>query len=130
VNISAEMFESIIKSVRGDGHDEKRKHPRVGLSGRMIIIPLPPAKNRNPASVTVRDLSAGGIGIVHSEALREGQQFNLVLKSEKTAKTTLILCTVRWSRSAGSDLYAIGARFEKSALEPVKAAEKTMPKAS
>jgi hypothetical protein len=124
MNISAEMFEAITKTIRGDAHDEKRKDPRVGLSGRMTIIPLPPAVNRNPTTVAVRDLAAGGIGIVHTEAFKEGQKFNLVLKYENTEKTRTLLCTVRWSQPAGSDRYAIGASFEKQKPEPAKPTKK------
>lgn len=127
MHISAEMFESIIRGIRGDGGDEKRKHPRVGLSGRITIAPLPPAKNQKPTTVAVRDLSPGGIGILHSQAFRPGEQFNLILKYDKSETTKTILCTVRWSRSVGSDLYAIGAQFEKGDAEPAKSPEK--PKA-
>ena len=86
----------------------------------MTIVPLPPAKNPKPVLVVVRDLSAGGIGILHSEAFKPGQRFNLELKSEKTGKTSMILCIVRWSRSVGSNLHEIGAQFENH--EPVHAA--------
>jgi hypothetical protein len=115
MKISAEMFEAITASIRGEARHEKRKSPRVGLSGKMTIMPLPPAKNCKPVLVPVRDLSATGIGILHSEDLQMGQQFNLVLKSERTAKTRVILCTVRWSLLAGPDMYSIGASFEPPA---------------
>jgi len=130
MNISAEMFEAIIRSIRGDGHDAKRKHPRVGFSGRMTIIPMP-AKNPKPVQVVVRDLSAGGIGILHTEAFRVGAQFNLELKSDKTGKTSTILCTVRWTRSVGSNLHEIGAQFENREVAPPapsKPADKPPPK--
>src|SRR5689334_8205204 len=99
MDISAELFESITRTIRGDAHGEKRKDPRVGLSGKMTIVPHPPVANGNPVTVTVRDLSAGGIGILHNQPLREGQQFNLLLTYEKTGKSRMVLCTVRWSQS-------------------------------
>ena len=117
------MFEAITKTIRGDTRGEKRKDPRVGLSGRMIIIPLPPAVNRKPVTVAVRDLSAGGIGILHNEAFKEGQQFNLLLKYENNAETRLILCTVRRSQPVGADRYVIGASFEKEKSPPAKPAK-------
>ena len=131
MNISTEMFEAIIRSIRGDGHDAKRKYPRVGFSGRMTIVPLPPAKNRKPVLVVVRDLSAGGIGILHTEAFKAGQQFTLYMKSQNTGKTSTILCTVRWSRSVGSNLHEIGAQFENrepAQAAPTQPAEEPKPK--
>jgi PilZ domain len=111
MRISAEMFEAITTSIRGDSRDEKRKEPRVGLSGKVFIVVPSPSTDRKPKLVAVRDLSAGGIGIIHNEKLEPGQQFNLLLKYEQIGLLKEIICTVRWSRSLGSGLYAIGAKF-------------------
>jgi PilZ domain len=115
MKISAEMFEAITASIRGEARHEKRKSPRVGLSGKMTIVALAPAKDRKPTLVPVRDLSATGIGILHNEDLQAGQQFNLMLESEKKEKARSIVCTVRWSQPAGPDMYSIGASFEMPA---------------
>jgi hypothetical protein len=122
MNLSAELFEAITTTIRGDSRDEKRMDPRVGLSGKVCIIPLATAVNAKPTMVNVRDLSAGGIGILHTEPFKGGQQFNLVLKYEKTGQSRMVLCTVRWSRSVGSGLHEIGASFAKS--KPAAAASR------
>ncbi len=120
MHISAEMFEAITKSIRSDRCSEKRTSPRVGLSGRMAIVPAMPGAIRKAELVTVKDLSANGIGIVYHKALKVGEQFNLLLKSEKSGRTMTIICTVRWSRPVGPELHSIGASFETNDDEPIE----------
>jgi hypothetical protein len=98
--ISSEAFESIVRSLRSDKQSgkgsDKRKTPRVGLSGRVTIIPCSAGADRTPAVAMVRDLSTTGIGLAHSN---------------EPAKS--ILCMVTHSHAIGERLSTTGAKFIK-----------------
>src|SRR5690348_11060532 len=79
--LTAEMFEQIVASLRSDGSrrtHEKRKHPRVGLRTTLEILQCPEIGERivpPPAVVSVRDLSADGIGFVSPRSMAANAQF-------------------------------------------------------
>jgi hypothetical protein len=115
--ISAEAFESIIRSLRSDARvgrgSDKRKTPRVGLSGRVTIIPCSPNSDRNPVVAMVRDLSTTGIGLAHSNPLVVGEQILLRFAATHMEPAKTILCTVTHSHTVGERLTTTGARFIK-----------------
>src|SRR5688572_9116997 len=83
----AEMIESLRSNARKAG--ERRKAPRIGLRVRAeIALPGPDdgdgdAGGEGPRlTVWVRDVSAGGIGILSEHAFVRGDRFALVLGSD------------------------------------------------
>jgi c-di-GMP-binding flagellar brake protein YcgR len=115
--ISAAAFESIIRSLRSDKQtgrgSDKRKNPRVGLSGRVTIIPCSPNSQRTPVIAMVRDLSTTGIGLAHGNALSDGEQVIVRFAATHDEPAKSILCTVTHSHTIGERLCTTGAKFIK-----------------
>jgi hypothetical protein len=117
MNLSAEAFQSIVDSIRSDGKtdggDERRVSPRAGFRGRINIIRCQTGKSGKLLQVMVRDVSSTGVGILHTEAIKTGEQFIVCLNSSQDAKTKAILCTVvRW-QPLDDRLFAVGATFDR-----------------
>jgi hypothetical protein len=115
--ISAEAFDSIIRSLRSDHQtvrgSDKRRTPRVGLSGRVTIIPCSPNSDRTAAVAMVRDLSTTGIGLAHSHPLVTGEQIIVRFAATHMEPAKSILCTVTHSHAIGERLSTTGAKFIK-----------------
>lgn len=115
--ISAEAFESIIRSLKSDHQtgrgSDKRRTPRVGLSGRVTIIPCSPNSDRTAAVAMVRDLSTTGIGLAHSHPLAAGEQIIVRFAATHMEPAKSILCTVTHSHAIGERLSTTGAKFIK-----------------
>jgi c-di-GMP-binding flagellar brake protein YcgR len=129
--LSAEAFESIIRSLRSDARSlrgsDKRRTPRVGLSGRVTIIPCSPTSSRTPVVAMVRDVSTTGIGLAHSNPLAAGEQVIVRFAATHMEPAKSILCTVTHSHTIGERLTTTGARFIKDieiATTPVPVAPK------
>jgi hypothetical protein len=86
------------------------KRFRVGRRGR-LLCPAPAAGQPAEASVLVRDVSAEGVGIVHTEPLAVGHLFVLVLTTRAGREVRLACRIVRCERAAGGGIAClIGAR--------------------
>jgi c-di-GMP-binding flagellar brake protein YcgR len=115
--ISSAAFESIIRSLRSDKQvgrgSDKRKTPRVGLSGRVTIIPCSTNSERTPVVAMVRDLSTTGIGLAHANSLADGEQVIVRFAATHDEPAKSILCTVTHSHAIGDRLSTTGAKFIK-----------------
>lgn len=115
MNITAETFLQIIKSLRSDSSNgqtrEQRKTPRVGVRGRSTItIPSKSGSKQHP--VTVRDLSVNGIGMLMVEPLvAVGEEFVLMLPSGGQQDKRQMLCKVTRFNKLSPNLYSVGASF-------------------
>lgn len=118
MNLSAEVFEQIIAKVKTDAcaHDERRNAPRVGIRATATVYLLKDeSKGVEAIAVTVRDISAGGVGLIHTSPLKVGARF-LMRLPRAMDKPLPLVCVVRHCRGlAGSTLYAVGAAFMKVA---------------
>jgi hypothetical protein len=109
--LSAELFQTIVDSIRsGDEELQTRQFPRVGVSGRGVIVPLN-RDQRTPLVVMVRDLSPRSIGILHRQAMSPGDQFMLCLKSHGRGGNRGVVCTVVRCIPINKHLFSIGATF-------------------
>jgi hypothetical protein len=132
--ISAEAFDSIIRSLRSDHQtgrgSDKRRTPRVGLSGRVTIIPCSPNSNRTATTAMVRDLSTTGIGLAHSHPLVPGEQIILRFSATHMEPAKSILCVVTHSHTVGETLTTTGAKFIKDIeiISPAKPAPSGPPR--
>src|SRR5829696_1362396 len=78
--LTAEVFKDVIGALRSDDNStrvlDKRTSPRVGLRTKLAIVTGPTgAFETSPVEVWLRDLSAGGIGIVHNQEMERGTPF-------------------------------------------------------
>jgi hypothetical protein len=114
VALSAEQFKDIIERLRSDapGHGsfEKRASPRVGLRTKLTVYPN--GDTQRGYAVWVRDLSATGIGIVHSEPLQAGMEF-LVRFPLRATEYLSVFYTVMHCRSISRNLWFTGARLKQ-----------------
>src|SRR5688572_12018854 len=99
MQLTAETFLQIVQSLRTDGmtagHREARKAPRVGIRGRVEIL-LPKSKGAQRINVSVRDLSAAGIGLLINEPfLVRGEEFLLMLPGDEDHSRKIVVCVVR-----------------------------------
>src|SRR5829696_1591833 len=96
MNLTAEMFKQIAGTMRSDQRtlSDRRRYPRVGVRARMNIVPLNDRRQPTTAfSVSVRDVSAGGFGLLVAHQLEAGQLF--IARLDRRGEGTLsILCEV------------------------------------
>jgi hypothetical protein len=110
--LTAERFQATVgASKAAGGVGVRRRSPRITVEARATIIPCSPASDRRQVVVSVRDVSADGIGLLYHQPMANGQQFILVLPSAAGAGTKAILCTAAWWQPMGEQSFAVGARF-------------------
>jgi PilZ domain-containing protein len=111
MDMSAELFQSIVQSVRPDGPsdaNEKRGAPRASLSGKVSIIP--PGES-DPVEAVLRDLSVQGIGLIHIQPIKCGREFTLVFADSTELGERGVICTVARWQPISDRLFLIGAKF-------------------
>jgi hypothetical protein len=90
--------------------DDHRRFPRFYYRScaEAIIHPLRSNKNatRCQCFLLTRDLSRGGLSIIHTEQLFPGQKLEVILNAESPRVVEVVWCR-RWSHNR----YAIGCRF-------------------
>lgn len=94
--------------------ESDRRAPRTKLSAQLELTPW-----EDPASahsVRIHDLSLGGIGIFHNTRLSLDEQFAIRLAASNE-QSSLWLCDVIYWEPLAEDLYAIGAKFNRSISE-------------
>jgi hypothetical protein len=109
--LSAEAFQTIVDSVRSSEDElETRQFPRVGFSGRAVVVPLSRG-TRTPVVMMLRDLSPRSIGIIDRQAMSPGDQFMLCLKAQGRGGNRGVVCTVVRCIPINKHLFSIGATF-------------------
>jgi hypothetical protein len=114
MELSAELFHQIVEALKSDSSRDrdKRSAPRVGL--RAMVTVLPPLGVRAPAErVRCRNLSASGIGLMHSKEMRCGTEFVACLPAAGMSKPVHIGCVVVHCRKLSPDLFSIGGRIQR-----------------
>jgi hypothetical protein len=95
--------------------DDARQFPRFYLRGRAraIIFPPHPSQGTEPVHCTVltRDLSRGGLGIVHVQQLFPRQRVELELGG------TLLVGEIQWCRRLRRHFYLAGCRLVQRAAD-------------
>ena len=115
MQFTADLYVQIVESLRSGeaagGTRDLRKKPRVGVNARTSIL-IPAKTGARPIPVTVRDLSAGGAGLLMAEPLlADGEEFVLILaQGERQAKRLMVYQARRVSRLSPT-LYQVGAQM-------------------
>ena len=115
--LTAEVFKDVIGALRSDDTSnrvlDKRGSPRVGLRTRLSIVHGPTGPfEAPPVDVWLRDLSAGGIGIVHSQEMDRGTPFVAHLP-RRQGGSLRVLYEVAHCKRLAKDLYSIGAKLSR-----------------
>ena len=97
--------------------DDHRRFPRFYYRScaEAIIHPLRISKNatRCQCFLLTRDLSRGGLSLIHTEQLFPGQKLEVILNSEAPRLVEVVWCR-RWSNNR----YAVGCRFLGASSTP------------
>ena len=115
--LTAEVFRDVISALRSDEGPtrilDKRSSPRVGLRTKLAIVTGPTGPfEPPPVDVWLRDLSAGGMGIVHSRELERGTPFVAHLP-RRQGPPLRVLYEVAHCKRLSKDLFSIGAKLSR-----------------
>ena len=115
--LTAEVFRDVISALRSDEGParilDKRSSPRVGLRTKLAIVTGPTGPfDPPPVDVWLRDLSAGGMGIVHSRELERGTPFVAHLP-RRQGPPLRVLYEVAHCKRLSKDLFSIGAKLSR-----------------
>jgi hypothetical protein len=117
MKLSADLFNQITSTLRSDVHkvkgSEKRAQGRVGLRCSMELTPCVFSDSGSPRlMVWVRDISATGIGFVSAKPV--GSDVEFIAQFERQGEGPLaVLYKVRHVRKISTDLWSVGASFER-----------------
>ena len=93
---------------------DRRRSPRIKQRGKFDIRPIL-CDGIGPATTLVlQDISTGGLGALHSQPLRVGEQFQIPLTREAGDEPLSLICTVVRCEKMDEDLYGIGFEFHSS----------------
>jgi hypothetical protein len=115
--LTAEVFKDVISALRSDESStrllDKRSSPRVGLRTKLAIVTGPAGPfEAPPVEVWLRDLSAGGMGIVYSRELERGTPFVAHLP-RRQGPPLRVLYEVAHCKRLSKDLFSIGAKLSR-----------------
>jgi hypothetical protein len=98
---------------------DRRRAVRVAHCAPFVLRRVSPPDKRAPHTVTVvlQDLSATGMGVIHSDAVPVGQQFEVPLETGASPEVPRppLVCTVVRCERLDDGLYNIGLIFNSSA---------------
>ena len=94
---------------------DRRRHPRVPHHAAFSLRPLLNDGVGEPVTVVLQDLSAAGMGVIHSQAMRVGDQYQVPLTRDGAAEPLSLICTVVRCERMDEDLFSIGFKFNSSA---------------
>ena len=90
---------------------DRRRHPRVPHHAVFNLRPV--TAQGSAVSVVLQDLSISGMGIIHSDALRMGEHYQIPLVREGAgvADSLALVATVVRCEQLDDGLYSIGFQF-------------------
>jgi hypothetical protein len=100
--------------------NDRRAYPRVPMQKCMAIIPYQAGVTGETANVWVRDISLGGVGLVHFAHMEQDDEF--LIRLPQLNGHAVMLCRVSYcaplSGETSKGLYGVGARFVRVMPEP------------
>ena len=115
MQLTAKNLSELIQSLRSNvpGGSQKRIQPRVGIRLKVELVLLDPKTGFGSERIAawVRDISAGGIGLLCDRGFKAGEPFDLIVQGEEGAEER-VPCFISYCREVGTDLFSIGAKFQ------------------
>ena len=94
---------------------DRRRSPRIRQRGKFDIRPILSDGIGPATTLVLQDISTGGLGALHSQPLRVGEQFQIPLTREAAGDQPLsLVCTVVRCEKMDEDLYSVGFEFHSS----------------
>ncbi len=111
MRVSVELYDQIVSALRSDksGDKDKRREPRVGLTGEANLITVGADGKRLAGTVRIRDVSPGGIGLFFNQPLEKGQRFVLQLEAMNGDRLWLV-CHAAHTKKIEGGRFLVGAR--------------------
>ena|SRR5688572_4285324 len=109
VNKASERLLELSLAGNGEEQSNKRKATRMRRDGKILITPCERGILGRPVQVRLRDLSASGMGVIHSDRLEKGAQFIVQLPQANGQTKSLLYTVMRCDTSGG--LSSIGAEL-------------------
>ena len=124
MQLSDALFEYVTSTLHGEPADaspsvapeQRRREPRVGVRAQVTVIPLSDSLQVAPFEVPLRDLSAGGVGFVHTSRMSLDEQFVVLLPG--AGESVAVLCQVAHYQPLAEQAFAVGARFVRVLRQP------------
>ena len=110
IDVVKSIVQSLTRNEPGSGAN-RRTTPRVAMQRCVAIIPYQHGEPGNPVKVWVRDISCGGVGIIHSRRMDIDERFLLELPGSQ--RSVKLVCAVIFCERLSDGLYTIGARFKQ-----------------
>ena len=121
MELTRAILNDLLRSLRSSPKQatEKRTQPRVGMRLRArAVVAGATAIDQPPIEVWLRDISAGGLGILCNQPFARGDTVRVILAENSDTNTggsgddpDLLPCTVAYCRRVGTGLYQIGLKF-------------------
>jgi hypothetical protein len=91
--------------------DDQRRFPRFFFRScaDATIYPLQPGLEPTKCVMVTRDVSRGGMGLVHNAQLFPGQRLDLVLNGTISKSLEVV-----WCRRVADNSYSVGCKFKES----------------
>ena len=101
---------SLAEQNEGGAQANRRKTARIRRDGTMYLMPCRQGVLGQPTQVRLKDISSGGIGIVHTEPFEKGSQFVIQLPQPGGLTKSLLYTVVRCDASPAGP-FSIGAEL-------------------
>ena len=101
----------------GPDGSQRRREPRLGVRAQVTLIPLTDRQACGSIDVPIRDLSAGGIGFLHTGPITLDDQFVVLLPAGR--ESAAVLCEVAYYQPLADRVQTVGARFVRVLRQPV-----------
>jgi hypothetical protein len=114
--LGAEQYQNIVSQLRSERAPrrslERRNSPRVGLRVPVQVIPCRTGTRAIVQSAWLRDLSAGGVGLIFHQPLEIGS-YLVVCFPRKNGPPLDVLFVVSRCVRLNTSHFSIGARFQR-----------------
>lgn len=109
MSLTLERFEQILLALlRQAGHSERRREPRIPITG--LVLLTPDGSDDPPIQARLTDISRGGAGLTHHQALQQGRRM-LIHLPLPDADPQPVRCEVRHCDLIRESSYLIGVSF-------------------
>ena len=117
MDLEETKFSTILHTLQAPDSDlsvaERRTYPRIPMQKCLAVIPYRDGEEGELMEVWMRDISQGGIGLVHNQPMERGDEFLIHLPeagTEAKVRCRVTYCAPLMGK-ASQGLFGIGARF-------------------
>ena len=102
---------SLAEQSDGTAQANRRRAARIRRDGSLLLMPCKQGILGQPVQVRLKDLSAGGIGLIHTQPMEKGSQFVVQLPQPGGQTKSLLYTVVRCESPGAGGPYSIGAEL-------------------